>query len=63
MQFAGQFIVHCLPVTVMYCVSIVYTLLTFVACVCMSVCVSLVCASLRHLLLGVYVASVYSTNM
>ena len=29
--------------TVMYCVCIVYTLLTFVACVCMSVCVSLMC--------------------
>ena len=35
MQFAGQFIVQCLLVAVMYRVCIVYTrCITFVACVC-----------------------------
>jgi len=42
MQFAGQFIVQCLPVAVICCVCIVYTLANF-CCLCAYVCVRVSC--------------------
>jgi len=56
MQFAGQFIVQCLPVAVMYCVCTVYTLLSNLCCLCVyvCVCVSGVFASLFYAAIAIF---------